>query len=172
VVFDQQYRSRYPVINARPGSPDPDWLMVADTLDGLAVKTGIDSPGLHETVARWNKFVADGRDRDFGRGDSYYDRFHGDPTAPHPNLGTIEQGPYYACPVHLGAVGTSGGPRIDASGAVQHVRDRPIPGLYGAGNVVASPAGPAYFGGGTTIGMAVVWGHIAGSSAAAATRAL
>ena len=55
--------------------------------------------------------------------------------------------------------------RIDAHGRVQHVRDRPIPGLYGAGNVIASPAGPAYFGGGTTIGMALVWGHIAGEAA-------
>ena len=49
-------------------------------------------------------------------------------------------------------MGTSGGPRIDAHGRVQHVRDRPIPGLYGAGNAIASPSGPAYFGGGTTIG--------------------
>jgi 3-oxosteroid 1-dehydrogenase len=166
VVFDEQYRSRYPVLTARPGTPDPSWLVAHDTLDGLAAATGIDPTGLHETVQRWNGFVADGRDRDFGRGNSYYDRFHGDPTAAHPNLGTMERPPYYALPVHLGAVGTSGGPRIDVYGRVQHVRDRPIPGLYGAGNVVASPAGPAYFGGGTTIGMALVWGHIAGAAAA------
>jgi 3-oxosteroid 1-dehydrogenase len=165
VVFDQQYRSRYPVMSARPGSPDPDWLLVHDTLDGLAVAAGIDAAGLCESVGRWNAFVAEGRDRDFGRGDSFYDRFHGDPTAAHPNLGSLERGPYYALPVHVGAVGTSGGPRIDAHCRVQHVRDRPIPGLHGAGNVIASPAGPAYFGGGTTIGMALVWGHIAGEAA-------
>jgi succinate dehydrogenase/fumarate reductase flavoprotein subunit len=110
--------------------------------------------------------VASGRDRDFGRGDSHYDRFHGDPTAPHPNLGSIEHPPFYACPAYPGAVGTSGGPRIDGTGRVQHVRDHPIPGLYGAGNAIASPAGPSYFGGGTTIGMALVWGHIAGAGAA------
>lgn len=167
VVFDAQYRKRYPVITARPGSADPAWLAVADTLDGLAERVGIDALGLQETVQRWNGMVAAGRDRDYGRGDSYYDRFHGDPTAPHPNLGTVEQGPFYAVPVHLGAVGTSGGPRIDEHGRIQHVRDRPIPGLYGAGNAIASPSGPAYFGGGTTIGMALVWGHIAGEHAAA-----
>ena len=110
---------------------------------------------------------ADGRDRDFGRGTSAYDRFHGDPTAAHPNLGTIEQGPFYALPVHIGSVGTKGGPRVDGHGRVLHVRDRPIPGLYGAGNVVASPAGPAYYGGGTSIGMGMVWGHLAGTHAAA-----
>ncbi len=166
VIFDHQFRSKYSVVTARPGTPDPAWLAVNDTLDGLATAVGIDPAGLGETVQRWNGMVAAGRDRDFGRGDSFYDRFHGDPTTTHPNLGTIERGPFYALPVHLGTVGTSGGPRIDSDGRVQHVRDRPIPGLYGAGNAIASPAGPAYYGGGTTIGMALVWGHIAGAHAA------
>jgi len=31
---------------------------------------------------------------------------------------------------------------------------------------VASPAGPAYYGGGTSIGMGTVWGHLAGTHAA------
>ena len=170
VILDRQYRLRYPVVNVRPDQPDPEWLLVGETLDDLAARAGIDPLGLEGTVKRWNEFVACGRDLDFGRGASFYDRFHGDPTAPHPNLGTIERGPYYACPVYVGAVGTSGGPRIDVHGRIQHVRDRPIPGLYGAGNAVASPAGPAYFGGGTTIGMALVWGHIAGAEAAAYSR--
>ena len=165
-ILDHQYRSRYSIATVRPGTPDPDWLPVADTLEALAERVGIDPVGLTDTVTRWNRFVADGRDRDFGRGDSAYDRFHGDPSAPHPNLGTIERGPFYALPVHVGSVGTKGGPRVDADGRILHVHDRPIPGLYGAGNVIASPAGPAYFGGGASIGMAVVWGHLAGSHAA------
>ena len=166
VVFDRQYRSRYPVVGTRPGDPDPGWLLVHDSLDGLAGVAGIDPLGLSETVERWNRFVADGRDRDYGRGQSAYDRFHGDPSAPHPNLGTIDQGPFYAFPVFVGSVGTKGGPRVDGYGRVLHVHDRPIPGLYGAGNVIASPAGPAYYGGGTSIGMGLVWGHLAGSHAA------
>jgi predicted oxidoreductase len=128
---------------------------------------GIDPVGLTATVERWNRFVRDGHDRDFGRGSSAYDRFHGDPTAPHPNLGTVERGPFYALPVHIGSVGTKGGPRVDGDGRVLHVHDRPVPGLYGAGNVIASPAGPAYYGGGTSIGMALVWGTLAGDHAAA-----
>ena len=167
VVLDRQFRSRYPVVSARPGDPDPDWLPTHGTLEGLADLVGIDPVGLLETVERWNRFVRDGRDRDFGRGDSAYDRFHGDPSAPHPNLGTIEEGPFHALPVHIGSVGTKGGPRVDADGRVLHVHDRPIPGLYGAGNVIASPAGPAYYGGGTSIGMGLVWGHLAGAHAAA-----
>jgi succinate dehydrogenase/fumarate reductase flavoprotein subunit len=167
VVFDQQYRDRYPVVTSRPGDPDPDWLAVHDTVEGLARAVGIDPVGLTETLQRWNRFVGDGRDRDYGRGMSAYDRFHGDPSASHPNLGTVERGPFYALRVHIGSVGTKGGPRVDEHGRVLHVRDRPIPGLYGAGNVTASPAGPAYYGGGTSIGMGLVWGHLAGAHAAA-----
>jgi succinate dehydrogenase/fumarate reductase flavoprotein subunit len=167
VVFDHQYRSRYGVVTTRPGDPDPPWLLVHDTVVGLGKAAGIDPEGLLDTVERWNRQVRDGCDRDFGRGSSAYDRFHGDSSAPHPNLGTIEEGPFYALPIYIGSVGTKGGPRVDADGRIQHVQDRPIPGLYGAGNVIASPAGPAYYGGGTSIGMAVVWGHLAGSHAAA-----
>jgi 3-oxosteroid 1-dehydrogenase len=166
VVFDHQYRSRYPVVTARPGDPDPEWLLAHDTVPGLAERAGIDPVGLAETLERWNRFVGQGCDRDFGRGSSAYDRFHGDPGAPHPNLGTVEEGPFYALPIHVGSVGTKGGPRVDAHGRVLHVGDRPIPGLYGAGNVIASPAGPAYYGGGTSIAMGLVWGHQSGAHAA------
>ncbi|MFZ0668055.1 MAG: FAD-dependent oxidoreductase [Acidimicrobiales bacterium] len=166
LVFDHQFRSRYPVVTTRPKDPDPDWLIVGETIDKLAMRMGVDPLRLSETVARWNGYVSAGRDRDFHRGESAYDRFHGDHDAPHPNLGSLVRAPFYAFAVYPGAVGTNGGARIDDRGRIQHVRDRPIPGLYGAGNAVASPGGPAYFGGGTTIGMALVWGHIAGADAA------
>jgi succinate dehydrogenase/fumarate reductase flavoprotein subunit len=171
VVFDHQYRSKYPVVSVRPPDPDPGWLAVDATVEGLAAQVGIDPVGLEDTIRRWNRLVGDGRDRDFGRGDSAYDRFHGDPNAPHPNLGTIDRGPYYALPIHVGTVGTKGGPRVDLHGRVMHVHGHPIPGLYGAGNVIASPAGPAYYGGGTSIGMGMVWGHLSGAHAASYTTA-
>ena len=168
MVFDRQYRSRYPVVGVRPGDPDPEWLPVHDSLEGLAGQVGIDPVGLAETVERWNRFVADGRDRDFGRGESAYDRFHGDPCgAPPQPRAPSSRAPSTPCRSTSGSVGTKGGPRVDGHGRVLHVRDRPIPGLYGAGNVVASPAGPAYYGGGTSIGMGLVWGHLAGAHAAA-----
>jgi 3-oxosteroid 1-dehydrogenase len=170
VVFDHQYRSRYGVVTCRPGDPDPPWLHVHDTMVGLAKAAGIDPEGLLDTVERWNHQVRAGCDRDFGRGSSAYDRFHGDPSAAHPNLGTIEEGPFYALPIYVGSVGTKGGPRVDEFARIQHVQDRPIGGLYGAGNVIASPAGPAYYGGGTSIAMGIVWGHLAGTHAAAYAR--
>ncbi len=166
VVFDAQYRRRYGVVTCQPTDPDPPWLVVGATLDDLATAAGIDPAGLGRTVERFNGFVAQGRDEDYGRGDSFYDRFHGDPSAPHPNLGTIEEPPFYALPVHTGAVGTKGGPVVDAHARVLDVRRAPIPGLYAAGNVMANPAGPAYFGGGCSIGTGMVWGFLAGEHAA------
>ena len=167
VVIDAQYRRRYAVLSCQPSDPDPDWLISGSTLDELAKAAGIDPDGLSRTVARFNGFVHDGRDADFGRGDSAYDRFHGDPSTPHPNLGSIAEGPFYALPVYTGAVGTKGGPVVDDHGRVLDVRGTPIPGLYAAGNVMANPAGPAYYGGGCSIGTGVVWGFLAGEHAAA-----
>ena len=99
VVFDGQYRRRYGVLSSRPDGPRPR--VAARRRDAGRARdprAGIDPDGLARTVERFNGFVAAERDADFGRGDSAYDRFHGDPSAPHPNLGTIAEPPYYALP--------------------------------------------------------------------------
>lgn len=163
-IFDSQYRNKYVVGTTMPGEPDPNWLVKADTLDELARAVGIDPPGLEDTVAGWNRSVADGRDHDFGRGDSAFDRYQGDPIGPHPNLGTIEKAPFYALPVFPGALGTKGGPRTDTNAQVLDVFGNPIDGLYAAGNVAASVCGPGYYGVGSTLGPAITFGYIAGQT--------
>jgi succinate dehydrogenase/fumarate reductase flavoprotein subunit len=165
-ILDSQYRENYVIGTTMPEDPDPEWLPRADTLEELAAKTGIDADGLLATVARWNDFVKDAHDPDFEKGESAFDRFQGDHRALRPNFGTIEKGPFYALPLHPGALGTKGGPRTNSKAQVMNVRDQVIPGLYAAGNVAASITGPSYYGVGSTLGPAMTWGYIAGRCAA------
>jgi 3-oxosteroid 1-dehydrogenase len=118
-------------------------------------------------VARFNGFAAEGVDHDFRRGESVYDHFYGDPTQqPNPNLGTLAKAPFYALEVHVGALGTKGGARVNPHGEVLRVDGQTIAGLYAAGNVMAGITGPGYPGAGATIGAGMTFGYISGQHAA------
>ena len=57
-------------------------------------------------------FARTGVDDDFGRGNSAYDRYYGDPLVqPNPNLGPLEKGPFTAVQLVPGDLGTKGGLR-------------------------------------------------------------
>jgi 3-oxosteroid 1-dehydrogenase len=163
VVVDASFRERYPLAGAAPDAPLSPRVRTADTLAGLAAAIGVDGAGLAETVARFNKDVADGVDGQFHRGETPYDRSGGDPTAAHPNLGAIERPPFHAVPLEAGLVGTKGGPRTDVHARVLDWDDQPIPGLHAAGNAMAAVIGPGTVSPGATIGSALTWGWIAGT---------
>lgn len=173
LVFDAQYRARYPIGTVMPGEPLPDWIHRADTLEDLAAPLGIDATVLAATVERFNDFAREGRDSDFARGTSAYDHFYGDRARQGAavTLGALEQAPFFAVEIKMGMLGTNGGPQTDAAARILGHDDAPIPGLYGAGNAIACPTGGVYAGAGGTLGPAIAFGYIAGRNAARANAA-
>jgi succinate dehydrogenase/fumarate reductase flavoprotein subunit len=117
-------------------------------------------------VTTFNDGARRGQDPAFGRGSLPYDLWIGDPTAPHPTLAPLNEAPFYGLRVHLGCMGTKGGPRTDDRGRVLTADGAVVPGLYAAGNVAASPFGAATPAGGGTLGPALVFGFRAGEAAA------
>jgi succinate dehydrogenase/fumarate reductase flavoprotein subunit len=168
VLFDSQYRERYPVGPLQPGEPLPSWIHTGPSLQALAAELGIDGAALEATVKAFNADVADGADSEFRRGASPYDRFYGDRSRPGAaaTLGAIEQAPFFAVELKMGALGTNGGPRTDSEGRVLDHQGATIPGLFAAGNVMAGPTGPVYAGAGGTLGPALTFGYLCGRAAA------
>jgi len=139
----------------------------ANSLPELARACGIDAENLVETARRFNHFAQTGKDLDFHRGESAYDRVYSDPKVkPNPNLGPVEQPPFYAVRVWPGDLGTKGGLLTDQFARVLRENGEPIEGLYAAGNTTASVMGRTYPGPGSTLGPAMVFGMIAGRHAA------
>jgi 3-oxosteroid 1-dehydrogenase len=146
----------------KPGEV-PDYFIKADTLEELATKAGIDPAGLVPEVARFNKFVANLKDEDFHRGDSFLDWkmfTAGTPEDPSATLGPISTPPYYAAEIGLIDIGTCGGPRVNENAQVYHVSGEIIPRLYAAGNNAGSVTGQ-YAGAGGTCGPALKFSYIA-----------
>jgi 3-oxosteroid 1-dehydrogenase len=168
LVFDQRYRDRYVFAGLPPRRPLPRrWYAAgavfrAPDLGKLAAAIGVDPDGLAQTVARFNGFARAGRDEEFRRGDSAYDRYYGDPRVrPNPNLAPLARAPFYAAKIVPGDLGTKGGLRTDGRARVLRPDGTPIPGLYAAGNASASVMGHSYAGAGATIGPAMTFGYIA-----------
>ena len=143
------------------------YVTVADSLEDLAVKIGVDAEGLINSVSRHNRFAETGTDEDFGKGDLELNRFNGDPShRPNPCLGPIGAGPYVAMAVWPAEIGCSVGLSTDPECRVLDAEDRPIPGLYACGNDMGSLMSGSYPGPGTTLGPAVVFGWRAAMHAA------
>ena len=142
--------------------------------------------GLADQIARFDADAAKGVDSQFERGRHPYDsEWHKGYTSiarsgtrwkvpDRPNITLYpfqKNGPYHAVILVAATLDTNGGPVIDPKARVIDIHGRPIAGLYGAGNCIAAPCGPAYWGGGATIGLALTYGVIAGREAAARTAA-
>ena len=171
VIFDAVFRKKFPFGPIAPGYSMPDnrlsrriWdvMVKADSIEELAQKVGLDGKNLAETVRKNNEYARTGKDPEFHRGESYYDRYYGDArTSPNPCIAPIAEAPFYALPIYPGDIGTKGGIMTDVNG--QAVRDNGelIPGLYAVGNSAASVMGSKYPGAGSTLGPAMTFGYLA-----------
>jgi 3-oxosteroid 1-dehydrogenase len=168
IVFDAEFRRKYPFGPLMPSPMQPDdklpkdWLgkvyFRAPTLAALASQIGVDPAGLEESVRRMNEYAATGVDTEFGKG-TPYDRYYGDPTVkPNPCLGPVGTAPFYALRLDAGDIGTKGGLVTDGDARVLKESGEPIHGLYAIGNTAASVMGATYPGPGSTLGPAITFG--------------
>ncbi len=178
MITDQRYRNRYVFTGMPPRKPLPRrWYKAgvvfrADSLAELAGQIGIPADGLAKTVGKFNDFARAGQDEDYGRGDSAYDHYYGDPNCkPNPNLAPLDQAPFYAIKIVPGDLGTKGGMRTDERARVLRADGGVVDGLYAAGNTSAMVMGRSYAGPGATIGPAMTFGYLAALDAAASRGA-
>ena len=164
MIMESRHRNKYLFGDMLPRRTPKDaiesgFLVKADTIEELAKKCEIDLEGLKATIKRFNGFAEKGVDEDFGRGNSAYDNYYGDPRYDNPNLGAIEKGPFYACKIFPGDLGTKGGIVADEYGRALS-NNEPVKGLYATGNCSASVMGRVYPGPGSTLGPTSVFGYI------------
>jgi predicted oxidoreductase len=139
------------------------YLMRGATLGELAKTAGIDAKNFEESVAEFNAEAAGGTDSRFGKGTRAYNRYQGDALhGPNPCIAPVEHGPFYAIKMVIGDLGTYAGIRTDENARALDAGGQPIPGLYAAGNDMASIMGGNYPGAGITLGPALTFGYIAG----------
>lgn len=175
LICTRAFQRRYGLGISRP-APLPvqpfiksGYLKTGRTLAELAENAGIDPAGLEQTVTEYNLHARRGKDPEFGRGSTQYNRYQGDrANQPNPNVAPIEHGPFYAVRVVPGSFGTFAGLKTDGSARVLNAEGTPIAGLYAAGTDMASVMGGHYPAGGINIGPAMTFGYIAGRYAASA----
>ena len=137
---------------------------------GLALTEDF-AANLRASIERFNGFAERGVDEDFGRGERAVQQlFNGlvkdEPGRENPTMWPISgAGPYYAALVTGGTLDTKGGPKATPDGHVVDDLDRPIAGLYGVGNCVASASARAYWAGGATLGPILAFAYRAANAA-------
>ena len=141
-IIDSQVREKYPFGPITPGQDWPAGLgVIATTVGELANKTGIDARQLEATIAAFNSHAEKGEDPEFGRGTHPWSTWMcGDPFhKPNPNLGALVKPPFYAVELRRmgGTAIPSTGLLTDHHSRVMGWDDKPIAGLYAAGNSAA-----------------------------------
>lgn len=122
-----------------------------EDLASLANELGIDATTLETTLNTYTQYVKNGKDEEFGREHLTQ---------------TLEKGSYYAIPVTPGIHHTMGGVKIDTQTHVMNTEGKAISGLYAAGELTGGVHGGNRIGG-NAVADIIVFGRIAGQTAAA-----
>lgn len=139
------------------------YLKKANTIQELARVCGIEPNALRETVENYNHYAKDGKDPEFHKGETPYNKKMGDPEhQPNPCIAPLDKGPFYAIKVLPGSFGTFAGLKTDENARVLNKSGQPIEGLYAAGTDMASIMGGYYPTGGINLGPAMTFGYVAG----------
>lgn len=112
------------------------------SLEDVAARAKIDPKSLSETVSKYNQFVENKKDLDFGR-----------KTLP----AKFQQGPFYLVKMTFWTCLTLGGIRVNENLQVIDSFDKVVKGLYGAGEAVGGVHGDTYL-----FGCAFGWAHTSG----------
>ena len=126
-------------------------MLSGDSYDALAEALELDKAVFADTMEKWNGYVAEKNDPDFGR-TSFAQ--------------PLDTAPYYAVKVTAGIHHTMGGLKIDSETHVIDTDGEIIPGLFAAGEVTGGVHGANRLGG-NAVADFVVFGRIAGEQAAA-----
>jgi fumarate reductase flavoprotein subunit len=131
-----------------------DDIFIADSLEDLAYKTGINVKGLRRTIDEYNNACEIGVDEIFHKNSRY--------------LRPVKSPKFYAYRMAVGGYGTLGGIKINHRTEVMKKNGDIIPGLYAAGNDVNTIYAGDYIYPlpGNTMGFALNTGRIAGENAA------
>ena len=127
-----------------------DFCHTADSYEALAEEIGIPADAFAATMNDWNQKVAAKADPDFGRVSF---------------ANPLDTAPFYAIKVTAGVHHTMGGIRINESTQVLRADGTAITGLFAAGEVTGGVHGANRLGG-NAVADIIVFGRIAGQSAA------
>lgn len=154
LIFDQQLRDSLSAIEKYVAA---GIVSEAATLEELATKINLDPTTLTNTVSTWNEAVASKNDAAFGR-TTGMDK-------------DISVSTFYAIKIAPGVHHTMGGVKMNTNAEVISTEGTAIPGLFAAGEVAGGVHGGNRIGG-TAVTDIVVFGRIAGTSAAEYVKGL
>jgi len=149
IIFDDQVRANNKAADEYIAK---GFVISAPTPHELAVKLNMDQETLQTTLGRYNQFVEQQKDEDFGRTTALR----------HP----LNKAPYFGLRIAPGVHHTMGGVTINTDTAVLDAQKQVINGAWAAGEVVGGIHGANRIGG-NAVADIIIFGILAGRNAAA-----